>query len=122
MGVSVEGLLGEGENMLVKSRSLARLAFTSAGLALAIASGCGKDSASSGSGNSNTNWLRVCDADADCGTGLSCICGVCTLECTSQTDCGGLDSAAMCATNSKLPSACKVSGLCLRHASLPDAS
>lgn len=41
----------------------------------------------------NTNWLTACQEDADCDDGLSCICGVCTRECDSVSDCSGLPDA-----------------------------
>ncbi len=43
---------------------------------------------------SNTNWLKPCDTTAACGSGMACVCGICTYECFD--DCGAL-SEARCA-------------------------
>lgn len=45
------------------------------------------------SSDSHTNWLRVCSSDRDC-AGLSCECGVCTLPCTSDQECGPAPGAS----------------------------
>ncbi|MES1183936.1 MAG: hypothetical protein ABUL60_08975, partial [Myxococcales bacterium] len=45
-------------------------------------------------GDSHTNWLRTCETDRECGGALSCVCGVCTLTCSSDADCAGVDGAA----------------------------
>jgi hypothetical protein len=41
-----------------------------------------------------TNFLRACEQS--CSDGLSCVCGVCTRKCTSDSTCGGLDANAVC--------------------------
>src|SRR5262252_6265525 len=107
--------------MFVKARSLAHAAVVSVAALFAIVSGCNGDE-SAISGNSNTNWLKSCDSDAVCGTGLSCLCGVCTLECRTQAECAGLGASAMCLSNATLSNACMVNGLCTRSATLPDGS
>lgn len=64
-------------------------------LALALLlSGCGAR-AYEGGGDSNSNWLKACDPDADCGSGLECLCGICTRTCTSNRACGD-DEVATC--------------------------
>src|SRR5215471_18676807 len=106
--------------MPVKSRSLVHATAASVAVLFAILSGCSDDAAISG--NSNTNWLKSCDSDAVCGKGLSCLCGICTLECRTQAQCGRLGDSAMCLSNATLSSACMVNGLCTRSATLPDGS
>ena len=54
-----------------------------AGLALALM-GCG--GRLGGETGSETHWLQTCTQNADCERG-SCLCGVCTLECTQDSDC-----------------------------------
>jgi hypothetical protein len=107
--------------MFVKARSLVHAAVASAAALFAIIPGCGGDGPGI-SGNSNTNWLQSCDSDAECGKGLSCLCGVCTLECRTQAQCASLGESAMCLSNATLSSACMVNGLCTRSATLPDGS
>jgi hypothetical protein len=46
--------------------------------------------------DSNTHWLDECDADADCGN-LSCLCGVCSSECSDEASCAHFGSDAVCA-------------------------
>jgi hypothetical protein len=48
-----------------------------------------------------THFLQSCERS--CQDGLSCICGVCTEPCTSDSACEGLASSASCAA---IPSAC----------------
>jgi len=45
-------------------------------------------------GDSHTNWLRTCETDRECGGALSCVCGVCTLTCSTDADCAEVDGAA----------------------------
>lgn len=63
----------------------------------------------------NTNWLTSCGEDDDCSDGLSCECGVCTLECESASECN--DLGAVCDSGSQaLVTACGSSiapSLCL---------
>lgn len=69
---------------------------TSRGLQLAallcLASACGEPQDLSGT---NTNWLRRCTLDADCGSSLECLCGRCTVACSTNTDC---PQAGLCAS------------------------
>jgi len=44
-------------------------------------------------GDSHTNWLRTCESDGECGA-LSCVCGVCTVVCTTDADCATVDGSA----------------------------
>lgn len=45
-------------------------------------------------GDSHTNWLRSCETDQECGGALSCVCGVCTLTCSTDADCAAVDGSA----------------------------
>jgi hypothetical protein len=54
-----------------------------AGLALGLM-GCG--GRLGGETGSETHWLGTCTRNTDCDRG-SCLCGVCTLECTEDSDC-----------------------------------
>jgi hypothetical protein len=59
--------------------------------------GCGPDRTHvSGNGNSETHFLETCSGS--CPGGLSCVCGVCTKECSTAVDCRGLASNAECAS------------------------
>jgi hypothetical protein len=70
------------------------------GLACAIAigacvlTGCAQ-SRGPNAGSSETHFLLRCSDDS-CGDGLSCICGVCSKRCSSDTSCGELSSEASC--------------------------
>jgi len=64
-----------------------------AGLAFPL--GCSSETA-----NKNTNWLVTCSSSADCG-GADCICGVCTVSCSTGDTCaanGGICSDSFAAT------------------------
>ncbi len=39
-------------------------------------------------GGTNTHWLRACSTAADCGGADACLCGICTLECADDAECG----------------------------------
>lgn len=75
-----------------------------------------------------THWLAVCDGDAVCGSGLACLCGVCTRSCRSDSQCDDLDSEARCVSpeESNVSSLCAHSGspapaaLCARPRTEPD--
>lgn len=54
-------------------------------LALLFATGCGRTDQGGGAG-SETHWLSSCSDDQDCQQG-QCLCGVCTMACTSLRDC-----------------------------------
>jgi hypothetical protein len=105
--------------MLTRTHSPARAAVAMAAFVFAVVSGCGDESTR---GSSNPNWLQSCNSDAVCGKGLSCLCGICTLECRTQANCATLGRSATCLSNATLSSACMVNGLCLRFATLPDGS
>jgi hypothetical protein len=47
---------------------------------------------------SETHFLRLCEMS--CGSGLSCICGVCTEACSETSMCAALSSAATCVATS----------------------
>jgi O-glycosyl hydrolase len=76
------------------------------GLALALA-GC-EPPAPGPQGDSHTNWLRTCESDNECGTGLSCVCGVCTARCSSDEACGSAPGASCVPTDA--PGAVAVCG------------
>lgn len=69
----------------------ARLSWLLAAGALACGSG------SPQAGDSQTNWLRNCASDTQCG-GLACVCGVCTLPCSSDAACASLPDASCVAS------------------------
>ena len=67
--------------------------------------------------DSQTNWLKSCEIDAQCGD-LTCVCGVCTSRCGSDTECvdlegsecvGAADPGAIAQCGGTNP----MSGLCL---------
>lgn len=62
---------------------------------LALVVSCKTDDASPPQVGSNSNWLRACDAPVDCSAPNipECACGVCTLGCTSDQDCDGIENA-----------------------------
>src|SRR5438552_4177029 len=80
--------------MTTRIRSLIRLSVAAALAGSSFSAGCAD--AQDSSGNSNTNWLRLCKTNQDCGT-LSCLCGVCTRTCATET-CRALDPLAICVT------------------------
>ncbi|MET0411140.1 MAG: hypothetical protein ABW217_07580, partial [Polyangiaceae bacterium] len=53
-------------------------------LVLALACGRAVDQPEAGS---NSNWLKKCVGTAECGGDLECLCGSCTKECWSSTQC-----------------------------------
>lgn len=62
--------------------------------------GCAKLSESPSLGT-NTNWLKACSAHGECTDGRSCLCGVCTLPCSSDGQCGSVHEATRCAALSE---------------------
>jgi hypothetical protein len=44
----------------------------------------------------NTNWLERCDAAADCEGAGDCLCGVCTISCTSNAQCSAVGQDVRC--------------------------
>lgn len=59
-----------------------RLSVLAATLAIVAPLACDVTSGASGS---NTNWLSICTDDDDCSGGYSCLCGVCTSACESES-------------------------------------
>ncbi len=43
--------------------------------------------------DTSTNWYRSCDEKEQCGEELSCVCGKCTLPCTTNAGCAELTDA-----------------------------
>ena len=85
--------------------------------ALGIINGCGM---SSDSGNSNTNWLKSCTVTGDCTGGLECVCGTCSLPCTSNASCARLGTSAACASNAALRAVCSKEALPSASLCLPN--
>jgi hypothetical protein len=56
--------------------------------------GCGETHVDSGTGKRELQFLEECTGS--CAAGLTCVCGVCTKECSSSSECGGLDARAEC--------------------------
>ena len=59
-------------------------------------------------GDSHTNWLRTCESDGECGTGLSCVCGLCTARCSNDDACQSAPGASCVAADA--PGAVAVCG------------
>jgi hypothetical protein len=78
-------------------------------------SGCSRTHSELG-GDSSTHWLLSCKDDAQCGA-LSCLCGVCSKECSRENQCGALGASASC-----IPSAdgCGEVQLCDRECDLSE--
>lgn len=83
-----------------------------------LLSACQSDSGTtSAATGTETNWLSACQTSSECGVG-SCVCGLCTFECTGASDCTGAPEPARCATSGDAAHATEcegsdVSGLCL---------
>lgn len=77
--------------------------------------------------DSETHWansMLSCEQSSDCGEGLSCVCGVCTTECSANSNtCGELAAGAVCASGADgLPDRCSTpappqDGVCLETCS-----
>jgi hypothetical protein len=69
----------------------------------------------------NTNWLASCESSDDCNGGTQCVCGVCTLECASDSECVALAGGVCDSSSGALESACGEAmppeGLCLPQCS-----
>jgi hypothetical protein len=82
-------------------------------LLLGLAAACAQTHGSPELGT-NTNWLKPCATDSECSGGTSCLCGVCTLACDRDNQCGALNertqcnplSALACGDGMTAPSAC----------------
>ena len=76
-------------------------------IGLALLLGCGKTV--DPLPNKNTNWLRECVVDATCGQGLTCVCGVCTMTCTTATECEAQGDGVACesTTSTALEAQCR---------------
>lgn len=83
-----------------------------------IAAGCGESEPELHAGG-NSNWLLRCSGDQQCAGANACQCGGCSITCSSDDDCVGLENsrcaldedpalAAACAVESAPPS-----GLCV---------
>lgn len=77
------------------------------GILLAL-SACGARVDSGGTG-SNTHFLQDCRTDADCGgSGLQCLCDICTLTCETQSECAGHGRRAECESVQGLGQECSL--------------
>lgn len=92
-------------------------------LALVLLASCKSDDGAAPEVGSNSNWLRACSVPTDCSAAEipECACGVCTVECTSDQDCEGIENAR-CAleASAAAQSACGAStgtGICLPRCS-----
>jgi polyhydroxybutyrate depolymerase len=72
-------------------------------LSAALLLGACQDPSPSPRVGSETNFLGRCEAG--CGTGLSCVCGVCTHACSVDDDCSALAVGVQCVAESSRPSA-----------------
>src|SRR5262245_7616989 len=61
---------------------------------LALVAGCFEAKELPPAPGGESNFLRSCDGA--CGSGLSCVCGVCTRTCSGDAACGGLAANAVC--------------------------
>ncbi len=80
----------------LRFRLLSRMGVLSVCLVGAALSACGAKAADPT--DTNTNWLKSCVDSDDCSSGLECLCGVCTQDCSSDNHCRGLSSDAVCKT------------------------
>jgi hypothetical protein len=76
---------------MIALRNVLKLSF--ACLACLVLAACAKTSTSSG-GSSETHFLALCNASCD--DGFSCLCGVCTEACDSNSACDALPGPASC--------------------------
>jgi hypothetical protein len=71
----------------------------------------------------NTSWFRRCNDVAECETGFACICGVCTVTCSTDAHCEGApgstcaprssdDYAAYCASTETAAGICIAESAC----------
>lgn len=67
-------------------------------VATSLLAGCGAKTAGDASIDGQSHWLTACETDATCGT-ASCMCGVCTGECATDSDCWtqGQEMTSRCA-------------------------
>jgi len=62
---------------------------------------CGETASSIGT---ETHWFQECDAESDCNN-LACVCGICTLLCSEDSDCSQASEIAECTAPAD-PGAC----------------
>ncbi|HMI92238.1 MAG TPA: hypothetical protein VK509_12770, partial [Polyangiales bacterium] len=79
---------------LKRSRILATTA-----LFLQLCAACAKSTPPAS--GTNTNWLKHCDTSADCHGAGDCLCGVCTLSCSSNAECSPVGRKVGCAPASQ---------------------
>lgn len=65
-----------------------------ASLTLLLSIGCG--ASTTDPTDTNTSWLATCGSDSDCSSDFSCLCGVCTLSCSSNSQCNSASRSAVC--------------------------
>jgi hypothetical protein len=82
-------------------------------VALALPLGC----ETTETAHKNTNWLVACKSSADCG-GASCICGICTVSCSTADACS--ESSGICASSFAATTQCSGEanpGICMASCS-----
>jgi hypothetical protein len=91
-----------------------------AALLLNLGAACARSKAPSA--GTNTNWLKHCDASAECEGAGECLCGVCTISCTSNAECSPAGSGVRCGPTSKASCEDGTTGsLCLPAPEQPSA-
>lgn len=63
-------------------------------LTLLLSSGCG--ASTTDPTDTNTSWLATCGSNSDCASDFDCLCGVCTLACSSNSQCTSASRSAVC--------------------------
>lgn len=58
--------------------------------------GCLGDKSPTDHVSGETHFLSPCDEMADCGSETACLCGVCTIPCTTDTTCSDVSATASC--------------------------
>ncbi len=98
-----------------------------AAAALTLNAGCGPGGNTDPDLSSETHWMRLCDDGQSCGPGGQCVCGVCTLPCDDNLDCGDAGPLTACVDLQNLePGRCNANpsnaaGLCLAPCQSDDA-
>lgn len=73
-----------------------RLGALAAVCGLLVGAACGCGSRTSEFVGGETHWLASCGEQDDCGDGLNCICGRCTISCSSDAVCRDFAARAAC--------------------------
>jgi hypothetical protein len=70
-------------------------------LMVASTAGCVVEGNETSGMGSETNWLASCEEDSDCNEG-SCLCGVCTITCNSNSACSDVGDDAECVSTDEI--------------------